>query len=69
MIFAFCYRRRRYIQWLSIAFALAIGSIALGGCGSSSPKQTPPVTSTVTVTATSGSTQRTTTVTVQIGAS
>jgi uncharacterized repeat protein (TIGR03803 family) len=69
MIFAFCYRRRRYIQWLSLAFALAIGSIALGGCGSSSPKQTPPVTSTVTVTATSGSTQRTTTVTVQIGAS
>jgi hypothetical protein len=68
MVFAFCYRRRRYIQWLSVAFALAIGSIALGGCGSSA-KQTPPVTSTVTVTATSGSTQRTTTVTVQIGGS
>jgi uncharacterized repeat protein (TIGR03803 family) len=68
MIFAFCHRRRRYVQWLSLAVALAIGSIALGGCGSSA-KQTPPVTSTVTVTATSGSTQRTTTVTVQIGAS
>jgi uncharacterized repeat protein (TIGR03803 family) len=68
MIFAFCYRRRRYIQWLTLALALAIGSIALGGCGSSA-KQTPPVTSTVTVTATSGATQRTTTITVQIGAS
>lgn len=68
MVFAFCYRRRRYIQWLSLAVAFAIGSMALGGCGSS-PKQTPPVTSTVTVTATSGSTQRTTTVTVEIGGS
>ena len=68
MIFAFCYRRRRYIQWLSLALALSIGSIVLGGCGSSA-KQTPPVTSTVTVTAASGSTQRTTTVTVQVGAS
>lgn len=68
MIFAFCYRRRRYVQWLSLGFALAIGLTALGGCGSS-PKQTPPVTSTVTVTAASGSTQRTTTITVQIGTS
>ena len=67
-VFAFYRRRRRYIQWLSLALAFAIGTFALGGCGSSA-KKTPPVTSTVTVTATSGTTQRTTTVMVQIGAS
>lgn len=69
MIFAFCYRRRRYVQWLSLALAFAIGMIALGGCGGASSKKTSPVTSTVTITAASGPTQRTATVTVQVGGS
>jgi hypothetical protein len=41
MLFAFCYRRRRYIQRLSLALAFAIGTIALGGCGSSTKRLRP----------------------------
>ena len=68
MIFAFCYRRRTCIQWLCLAFALAIGSIALTGCGSTS-KRAQPVASAVDATAASGSAQHTTTATVQGGSS